>query len=146
MPEIDRDTAKALVSAFTAFAPLPQAMEGLTLTINTLIAAARSVAHARAIVNEIVDAPGDPARWPSPERIRSVAWSLLTEAEKVNPCQKCAGSGFMHTEKLIGGVVYDFSAPCSCRAPAPPESAPQKKPARDGRMASAKDAMVSMEW
>lgn len=136
MPEIDRETARALVGTFTAFAPLPQATEGLSLTINTLIASARSEAHARRIVNEIVDAPGDPARWPSPERIRSVAWALLTEAEKANPCQKCAGSGFMHTEKIIGGVAYDFSVPCSCRAPAPVVDAHPKKPARDSRMAA----------
>lgn len=141
MPEIKRETARALVGQFTAFAPLPQADEGLTLTINTLIASARSEAHARAIVREIVDAPGDPPKWPPPDRIRAVAWSLLTESEKSNPCKKCNGCGFVHSVRRVAGVPLDFSEPCSCRV------APQPAPDQKSRgIASASDAMEDFRW
>lgn len=143
MPEISRDTAKSLVSQFTAFAPLPQAREGLTLTIDTLIASARSESHARRIVAEIVDAPGDPARWPSPDRIRSVAWALLTESEKAAPCQECGGSGWRHFVRMVGGVPLDFSTECSCRPRAP---AVASSPRRDGKMSSAAETMEDVTW
>lgn len=142
MPEITREIARALVGQFTAFAPLPQAKEGLTLTIDTLIASARSEGHARSIVRDIVDAPGDPARWPSPDRIRSVAWSLLTESEKITPCHRCGGSGFIHTVKTIGGIPYDFSALCSCR-PGSQSSPPTKQ---DRKLAASAEVMEDVVW
>lgn len=143
MPEISRDTAKSLVSQFTAFAPLPQAREGLTLTIDTLIAAARSEGHARRIVAEIVDAPGEPARWPSPDRIRSVAWALLTDSEKTTPCQECGGTGWKHFTRSYGGVPLDFSTECSCRPRAPIVASSVK---RDGKMSSAAETMEDVTW
>lgn len=141
MPEIKRETARALVGQFTAFAALPQADEGLTLTINTLIASARSEAHARAIVREIVDAPGDPPKWPPPDRIRAVAWALLTESEKASKCGKCGGMGFVHSVRRVAGVPLDFSEPCSCR------SVPQQTPDQKSRgIASTADAMEDLRW
>lgn len=145
MPKITRETAQKLVGQFTAFAYLPQSNEGLTLTIDTLIASARSEGHAKAIVQEILDAPGDPPIWPPPHRIRKVAWDLLTDDEKSSGCcERCNGSGFVHTVKRIKGVPYDFSEECSCRVPATPQST--TKPVRDGRMASAADAMEGVVW
>lgn len=141
MSEIKREVARALVGQFTAFSPLPQADEGLTLTINTLIASARSEAHARAIVREIVDAPGDPPKWPSPDRIRAVAWALLTESEKAIKCGKCGGSGFIHTVRIVGGVPLDCSGPCSCRVV--PQPAPDQK---SRGIASAAAAMEDFRW
>lgn len=132
---IKRTTAQALVGQFTSFAPLPQADEGLTLTIDTLIAAARSEDHAKAIVQEIVEAPGgderNPPKWPTVAQIRAVAWRLLTESEKVNPCKKCNGCGFVHTVRRVAGVPLDFAEPCSCRSiPQPaPEASPGAPPA-----------------
>lgn len=133
MPEISRELARSLVGQFTAFAYLPQADEGLTLTINTLIASARSEAHARAIVREIVDAPGDPPKWPPPDRIRSVAWALLAESEKSTACDRCGGCGYIHTVRIIGGVPYDFSDKCACR-PLPQSPTQETKPVRGGKM------------
>ncbi len=133
MPEITREAARALVGQFTAFAPLPQATEGLTLTIDTLIACARSEAHAKRIVREIVEAPGDPARWPAPERIRSVAWSLLSDGEKNTNCERCGGSGFVHVVRVIKGVPLDFADTCSCRQRV---ALAVDKPKRDSKMAA----------
>lgn len=140
MPEISREMARSLVSKFTAFAPLPQAKEGLALTIDTLIACARSEVHAKRIIEEIVDAPGDPVRWPSPERIRTVAWALLTDSEKRTHCKHCDGLGWRSAPLTIKGIEYANSVRCACnggRLPAQP---------RDGKLASAAEAMEEVVW
>lgn len=126
---IDRELAKKLVEQFTAFAAPPMLQGGLTTTIDTLVACARSERHARAIVREIVETPGDPPRWPAPDRIRSVAWQLLSEEERTPQCSRCGGSGWHHFTRLVRGVSHDFSQRCSCRGGA--------AEAHDGKMSAA---------
>lgn len=59
---------------------------------------------------------------------------------KQTGCGNCGGSGWRHSVRKIGGVDYDFSAPCSCRAPAP---SPVR---RDGKMASVAESMEEVVW
>lgn len=130
MPSITRDLARSLVGQFTAFAAMPQAQEGLSLTIDTLMEASRSESHACAIVREIVSMPGEPLRWPSPDRIRAVAWRLLTDSDQhpVSHC-KCV-NGWVTSVRMLKGVPYDCASPCPrCRG-----AQPQSE--QDGKSAS----------
>lgn len=99
----------------------------------TLHKCARSRRHAEKIIDAIIEAPGREddgiQRWPKPDRIRAVAWSLLEERDKQIGCHKCNGTGFISGERVIGGVAYECSNPCSCRPAAPPEETrvPEKR-------------------
>lgn len=134
LPSITRDVARALVGQFTAFAPMPQATEGLTLTIDTLISCARSEAHARATVKAIIESPGDPLRWPSPDRIRAVAWSMLSESDRRTNCEVCNGTGWRSKPIVLKGITYDNSVRCACNG--------GRLPVPDGKMAAASEEVV----
>lgn len=116
----------------------PTTTAGLKELYLTLQQCARSDDHARRIVDEIIESPGGDDgihRWPKPDQIRSIAWSLLSDAEKAIGCKACNGTGFHHATKTINGVQFDFSTPCSCRPAGPAPEKPKRKtspaPVRD---------------
>lgn len=85
-----------------------------------LKAVSRSEEHARAVIDELVECNG----CPEPADIRKLAWSLLSEEDRLGTtahCRLCQGLGWIHHTLLRGGVVIDAASPCSCRT-VPPKS------------------------
>ena len=103
-------------------APRTDTAEAPADLLDALESASRSEHHCRRIVTAIVESPGDPPRWPTIATIRAIAWELLTDAEKKSTCRGCDGSGYIHRVRLVNGVPYDASEPCSACRPVTQEA------------------------
>ena len=114
---IGREFLKSQMRRFSGIpSPPPQTSEAIADIADALESASRSEHHCKRIVTAIVESPGDPPRWPTVATIRAIAWELLTDAEKKSTCRGCDGSGYIHRVRLVNGVPYDASKPCSaCR-------------------------------
>jgi hypothetical protein len=82
--------------------------------VTTLAAKSRSQQHAKRVIDAIIESPGEDRngqrRWPDPERIRAVAWSLLEDKDKQLACEHCGGRGWI--SMTIG--QYDCAKRCPC--------------------------------
>lgn len=114
-----REEAKSLVKRFGSFATPPSEPEALGVTIDTLWRACETRQHAEKVVQDIIESPGEPVRWPSPERINAVAHLHKPRALK---CQHCDGAGWRSAPFVSKGIEYSNSVRCVCnggRLPAP---------------------------
>lgn len=123
---ITEEYARSQIAAHWSTLAFRPDADGLRLTIQTLVRCSRSQEHCRRICEELRDAPGEDNRWPSANVIRDVAWSLLSDEDRAHRCDRCGGSGYVSTQWTIGGVAYDFSAPCGCLGSQPAPRAQEK--------------------
>lgn len=111
---IDREFAKSQIASLGCLPFPPTTDEGMGELINTLAHKARSKQHAKRVIDAIIEAPGEDRngqrRWPDPERIRALAWSMLEDREKQRACEHCGGGGWISV--TIG--QYDCAKRCIC--------------------------------
>jgi len=122
---IDRKFASLEAQKFGQLHFPPQTKIALDQLIDDLAAVSRSEQHCRQIVAAILENPGEDERWPTSKSIRDVAWNLLSEADRAVGCLKCNGTGWIHMQRMVGKIPYDYASPCKCR-PSPPAEAPEK--------------------
>lgn len=127
---IDRDFAKHELQKLGQLRFPPQTKIALDVLIDKLAEVARSEAHCRSIVEEILDNPGEEERWPTSKTLSDIAWRLLDDAERAVGCSLCLGTGWISAKQLVRGVVYDFASPCTCRPAPPAPEATKPKPER----------------
>lgn len=121
MSEISLEFATTQIARLSGLPNWPRFDEARLELVNALRTTARSEAHAKNAIDELVRS----ARCPTPDEVIRTTWGLLTDDE-YRQCARCGGSGWVHTERIISGVRYDFSAPCrKCRGAVAPDAAQQ---------------------
>lgn len=103
----------------------PAKPEGMAEVVNALFYAAKSAAHAKAIISAYLESPlldgyGN-ARWPTPDKIRAIAWALSPK-ETVPYCEECNHTGWRIVERAVYSCgmpqTLSFAEQCSCYAAA----------------------------
>lgn len=134
---IDREFAKKQIARLGCLPFPPSNAEGMAELVSTLTSWARSSQHAIRVIDAIIESPGEDRngqrRWPDPERIRALAWSLLEDGEKQRSCEHCGGSGYISV--TIG--QYDCAKRCPCNPEMQQEKempAKKQKPVMAGKV------------
>ena len=133
-----RDDAKSLVRRFGSIARPPDEPEAIGVTIDTLWHSCESREQAERVVADIIESPGDPIRWPTPDRIRAVAYR---HKPRGGPrCEHCDGMGWRSKPIFVKGIEYPNCVRCVCNGGKLPP------PQRDGKMSSAAEVMEGVVW
>lgn len=116
---VDRELARKEIFKFGSLHFPPSTQEALGALIDKLAEVSRNENHCRAIVRTILEDPGEGERWPTVKSIGDVAYSLLSDKEKLHGCERCQNTGWISTQRILRGISYDCAYPCHCRPPAP---------------------------
>lgn len=124
-----RKEIKEQIARMSALPFRPEA-EGLNELARVLQETTRDLDHARRTIDAWMEysTEGGSQRWPTPQDLRSTAYSLLTEAQRSIGCKYCNGLGFIVAKaKTKAGVEYEGSAPCpKCHPLSKSKPAPAK--------------------